>query len=234
MIKDRLLKAILFDQSMDGTVDEYKDRIRFSLGLTEAFDATGATDPGENGFWPDVDANTVLWRFRDRVFIGDAAGATGNRTGPQDVWPSQSFYGPNWMVRDGTLVAIAGNGLIGVVGMARAAEDTDGVAPSEVIGGSFFADADRASSQAWGIYSEVARQNDTSDGYGIEVDAKNRGADVTPNPYSLGITVHGLWVAAGGDGTYGGVPTNPSGAAMVVKANDSTWNVGIVLSLIHI
>jgi hypothetical protein len=187
--------------------------------------------PAEGGFWPDVDPATNIWRMRDRVFVGEAAGATGNRTGTQTAWPSQSFYGPNWIVRDSQLVATAETGLIAVSGLSRTSDqDTSGGNPTESIGGAFYAEADRDSSFAWGTYIEVVRRNDTSQGYCIELDAKNIGASVSPNAYTLGVTVHGIWAAAGGDGTYGGVPTNPSGAAIVIVPNDSTWNTGIVFS----
>jgi hypothetical protein len=197
--------------------------------LKEALNGTAAVT--ERGFWPDVDTSTQIWRMADRVFVGEAANATGNRTGTQTAWPATSGVGPNWITRDSQFIATAATGLIAVSGLSRTSDqDITGGNPQESIGGAFYAEADRDSSFAWGTYIEVVRRNDTSQGYCIELDAKNIGADVSPNAYTLGVTVHGIWAAAGGDGTYGGVPTNPSGAAIVILANDSTWNAGIVFS----
>jgi hypothetical protein len=200
-------------------------------GLRDYVMGVGTSVPSEGGFWPDIDSSTKIIRLRDRVFVGEAADATGNRTGTQTAWPATSGVGPNWITRDSQFIATAETGLIAVSGMSRTSDqDITGGNPQESIGGAFYAEADRANSFAWGTYIEVVRRNDTSQGYCIEFDAKNIGADVSPNPYSLGVTVHGIWAAAGGDGTYGGVPTNPSGGAIVILANDSTWNAGIVFS----
>jgi intracellular sulfur oxidation DsrE/DsrF family protein len=197
--------------------------------LKEALNGTAAVT--ERGFWPDITSTTQIWRMADRVFIGEAANATGNRTGTQTAWPATSGVGPNWITRDSQFISTAATGLIAVSGLSRTSDqDITGGNPTESIGGAFYAEADRDSSFAWGTYIEVVRRNDTSQGYCIELDAKNIGADVIPQPYALGTTVHGIWAAAGGDGTYGGVPTNPSGAAIVILANDHTWNTGIVFS----
>jgi hypothetical protein len=195
--------------------------------LKEALNGTASVT--ERGFWPDVDASTQIWRLRDRVFIGDAASSTGNRFGTQTAWPAVAADGPNWVVRDSTLLSIANSGNIAVAGLSRATDQTWSSNPGEVIGVVGYAEADVASSVAWGGYFEVVRRSDTAYGYGIEVDAKNIGANVTPTSYTVANdTVFGVWVAAGGDDAYGGAPTNPSGAAIVIKGNDSTWNTGIV------
>ena len=197
------------------------------ISLQEAADAVSGTYPSENGFWPDITSSTVVWRFRDRVFVGDAAGATGNRTGTQTAWPAVAADGPNWYLRDSTLAATSSEGLIAIAGLSRTSDQT-GAGPTESIGGAFYCDADAVNSTGWGIYTEYRRGTSSSSGYGIEIDAKNMSADVSANPFSLPAGAYGAWIAGGGDSAYGGTPANPSTAAIVIKTNDHTWNTGII------
>jgi hypothetical protein len=192
-------------------------------------EADATSTPEEGGFWPDVDSDTHIWRMRDRVFVGDAADATGNRNGTQTAWPAVAADGPNWMLRDATLAVVAPTGLIAASFLSRASDDTDGVAPANPIALALYADGDVDGVTAYGLYTEAIRRHDNNLSFGIETDARNIASNVTPTPYSMGTGAYGLWAAGGGDNAYDDAPTNPSAAAVAIVQNDHTWNVGIVI-----
>jgi hypothetical protein len=82
--------------------------------------------------------------------------------------------------------------------------------------------------KAWGLYSDIQHESGAASSYGLEVAAKNKGADSTGTPYGLGTGVFGTWLVAGGDNSYGGNAANPSNAAVVILGGASTWNTGIL------
>jgi hypothetical protein len=193
-------------------------------------EADATSTPEEGGFWPDVDSDTHIWRMRDRVFVGDAADATGNRTGTQTAWPAVAADGPSWMPRDATVLSIAPTGKIAVSGLSRASDlDVSEIGLFSPIGISGYADGDTDGVTVWGGYFEAVKRNTDSFAFGIEVDAKNMDANVSPTSYSTPAGAYGIWTAGGGDSAYGGTPTNPSAAAIAIVPNDSTWNVGLVI-----
>jgi hypothetical protein len=122
--------------------------------------------------------------------------------------------------------SFASTGLIAGAGFSKSSEQTS--VPTECIGWAGFVINDKASGVAWGLYSDVQHESGASSSYGLEVAAKNKGSNVTGTPYSLGLGVTGIHLAAGGDSTYGGAPTNPSKAAITILSNASTWNDGIL------
>jgi hypothetical protein len=184
------------------------------------------TDGGSTGFWPDITASAKILRLRDRVFVGAAAAATGNRSGSQGSILPDGTAGAAWALRDSQFLSIAQQGLIAISGIARSSDLND--APTETIGVAGFVVNDKAGASAWGLYSDIQHESGAGGSRGLEVAAKNKGADFTATPYGMASGVFGLWLAGGGDPTYGGAPANPSNTAIAIIKNGHTWNRGIV------
>lgn len=188
--------------------------------------AGDGTDPGYGGMWPDITPATTIVRLRDRLFVGDGAAATGNYSGTQGGKVPTNTQGASWISRDSAFFAFAPTGLIAGAGFSRSSDQT-GV-PTECIGWAGAVINDKSGGSAWGLYSDVQHESGASFSAGLEVAAKNKGSNITGTPYGLGAGVIGVWLAAGGDNTYGGSAANPSNAGIVFKKNAHTWNTGIL------
>ncbi len=184
----------------------------------------------KNGFWSDKDVSPpAFWRIRDRVGVGQAAtiGDTLSGFDSSLTWLPNSAAGANWILRDSQFSVMQDRGTIAVSGLSRA---SDGDFAHDAIGLAGFSISDLDNSSAWGGYFEVQLESGTGRGaYAIEIDVKNKGANVVGSPYSLGAGGHGLWIVAGGDSSYGGSPANPSNSAVTVLNNSHTWNNGILI-----
>lgn len=188
--------------------------------------ATVFGDQGDNGFWPDVTPTAQICRMRDRLFINDGAAFTGNRYGTQGGFVPDGPSGASWAPRDSMLFVASDSGNLAVTGFTSN-ENLDPADPTATIGVSGFVINNKISRSAWALYADIQHETGTSS-YGLEVAGKNKGGNSVPTPYGLGSGVYGVWLAGGGDPVYGGAPTNPSTAGVVLKKNGSTWNVGIV------
>src|SRR5262249_51258717 len=83
--------------------------------------------------------------------------------------------------------------------------------------------------RGWGMYSDVQHEAGARYSWGLEIAVKNKGSNVINDPYNggpIGLT-QGIWLAGGGDNTYGGSAANPSSVAILVGKNAHTWNKGI-------
>lgn len=191
-----------------------------------------AGGPTTGSFWHDNrPGDAKITRVRDRLLIGAAADLSGNIAPPTGAAVAQySTNGASWMLRDGAVVSISPNGLSGVVGFSRTSDGAStGFSASSraAIGVAAAVIGNTTTAPSWGMYSDVQLEADAA-GYGIEVAGKNKSINKTSYPYSLTTGVIGVWLAGGGDASYGGSPTNPSNAAIQIGKNASTWNVGIV------
>lgn len=86
---------------------------------------------------------------------------------------------------------------------------------------------------AWARYTEAVRSPEGGTAFAEEIAVKNKGSDVVSNPYNhlASNSTIGQWFAGGGDPFLnGGVPTNPSTAAIVIGKNGDTWNTGIIFA----
>jgi hypothetical protein len=191
------------------------------------------TIPDQNGFYPDISSETKIWRFVDRVFIGEGVEVTGNRFGSQGSIIPTGPDGASFTLRDSQLNVISSYGLMAINGVSRSSDQADipvaAVGPAACIAVSGVVINDKASGVAWGLYSDLQHESGAGSTFGLEVAAKNKGDNVDPTPYSMGGNgVYGVWLAGGGDSAYGGEPTNPSAAAIAILGNAGNWNKGIV------
>jgi hypothetical protein len=197
----------------------------------DVISTTTVETPTYGGFWSDIDANPPkVHRFRDRVFVGNAVLMNASRDSAPNAatWIVDSSTAPTYLTSSGMLNVMHERGGTAIVGMTRRSDQGSDTGMTG-IGVAGFALADKAAARGWGGYFEVQFEQGTA-GYALELDAKNKTAsDITTTPYSTpnGGT-YGAWIAGGGDSSMGGVPTNPSTAAIAVVKNGHTWNTGIV------
>lgn len=189
--------------------------------------------PTKKAFWSDVDGTaTNSWRFRDRVFIGEAVNCNDKRiTG--GVRPAWGQYA-SWAPRDSDLAVMSSRGALAISGMSRTS-DAVGLSPMVStwgIGGLTIVDASGSTARA--IYGDVQMESGASVGYGIEVVVKNKGTSSTTTPYFSTTGTFGIVLSAGGDPSYGGTATAPCNAALHIRGNGQAnsanykWNRGIV------
>lgn len=228
--------AIGYDsQALEEAVAEIRTGVEAALA-GKADTATAAivnTTPTEKGFWTE-DGLVNIWRFRDRVFVGDGADNNGSMAGGGS-WLSLSSgaggAGYNWMERTTQFLAVHSKGGTAVTGATRNSDKAGLVGHTTIgVAGVAVADLDYGSG-VWGGYFEVMRRDGINlVSYAMEVDAKNSGSRVETSPYlrwTAGATI-GIWLAAGGDGTVSPTAANPSSNALLIGANSERWVKGIV------
>ena len=188
-------------------------------------------DGGANGMWPDVTAATKILRARDRLFVGGGAAFTGNRIGTQGGFAATSAEGANWAPRDARMFVASDEGLIQVAGFVSNANiDATSGEPTESIGVAGFAIGNKASRSVWGLYGDVQFEAGNY-GYGLELAIKNKGSDLTSTPYFPTTGTYGLWLAGGGDSSYGDAATAPSNTAIAIGRTSGApygWNKGLI------
>jgi hypothetical protein len=173
---------------------------------------------------------SVLRGNLNRAFGGNNPSSwTGALTGSQGGFVPTTTEGASWAPRDSSFFIARDDGLMAVTGFASNTNIL-GTGGQETIGTSGFLINNKAGASGWAMYADVQHEVTAVGGFstGLEVAAKNKGANVTGNPYALGAGVTGIWLSGGGDNTYGGLAANPSNAAIVIVENASTWNIGIL------
>lgn len=187
--------------------------------------------PYGDGFWQDVDGTSSIWRFKQRVFIGDAVYQDNTRVGavPSPGWIPNAAAGANWAIRDSQFAVMQSRGGLAVTGMSRAS-DADGVSSQPAaIGVSGFVIANSATGHSgWAGYFDVQYESGAT-GYGLEIAVKNKGANLDSSPDLANTGTVGIWMNCG-DPSYGGAPANPNNAAIQIGSGVSgnTWNRGVV------
>lgn len=197
------------------------------------------TDSGQfdmhRGHFTGAGNGANIWRFADRVFIGEAASKwAASAAGVPDAgasWFSSNGLtgGPAFLgVSAALLVTTEDNaesgGRYAIVGAAKTsatAGNAIGVSGAVLNTGS--------SKVGWALYADAARFPGAGYTYGIELAVKDAsGVDVIGHAYGVAASSIGIWMAAGGDNAYGPASTNPNSAAIVIGANSQTWNTGII------
>jgi hypothetical protein len=196
------------------------------------------TDSGKlsygSPFYPDTNGANIS-RIKDRLFVGDGADFTGNFNGTQAGFVPSSTVGAAWAPRDSVIFGATDKGMMAVTGFASDKNrirdaylptiGVSGFAISEVTGpnpGSF---------GAWAMYADIQQNATVAPGsyaHGLEIAAKNNATNRISTPYLKAGGVLGIWLAGGGDPSYGGVGANPCNAGISFIKNGNTWNNGIV------
>lgn len=186
-------------------------------------------------FWTDIDPTSVIDRFVGRVLIGAGADNNGNYYPPRGDWLAA---GADWAARDATLLAMAPQGNMAIVGASRTSDDpgdngAGDLSGHSAIGVGGFLINDKLHGRGWAAYLDVQHEAGADWSTGVELAIKNKGTNVTHTPYSLPQGVTGLWVQGGGDPTSGGAAVNPAASFITLAKNPATpsvntFNAGIV------
>lgn len=175
-----------------------------------------------------------IWRFTDRVFVGEAAAHYAGGPGPDagNSWLDGPADGPHYLLSNATLISMPQDRRYGIVGAASTGIGS-GAGSAIGIGAIAINDATGANAApAWAFITEVQHETADAKTWGIEIALKNAsGAGTTLNPYSAGPTnmTTGLLLAGGGDNSFGPSATHPCTAGIVFSTSNSTgWNSGIV------
>ena len=192
----------------------------------------------EQGFWPDVTSSTRVWKFRDRLFVGDAVDHSGNLSAPYGTdWLSTDWNdgGLDWLMINAQFAVQSVNGRIAVLGASRSSGgggDSIGTAGVVMVDGV---------GPGWALYGD-ARKKPSGAGhpmYGMELAVKNQSVNVTMDPYGQSIPADPtimIHLQAGGDGSVGGVATAPTSAGINFghgqnhSGGPATLNTGIVFA----
>jgi hypothetical protein len=189
--------------------------------------ATITLSSEELGFWPDCGPGANIWKFRDRVFIGDAADNSGNYYPPRGSWLPDDVAGAGWAIRDAQLAVMATDGNMAVVGASRTSDNpgTNGegdISGHVAIGLSGFLINDKPQGRGWAGYFDVQHEAGATWSTGAEIAVKNKGANVTHTPYSIPGGATGVWMQGGGDPRSGGPAVNPAASVVTVVRNPFT------------
>ncbi len=192
-------------------------------------------EPPYVGFWTNTDNNPNInvMRLRERLFIGDCVGVSNARVNNSNTWIPDAATGANWIPRDSQVCVMGDRGTISFSALAKSSLGDD--VGAAAIAGAFATiyDSTTANHFGWGMYVEVQHQPSgaqfTGASFGIECDMKNK-TTWNPNPTIYGTFQGGtycLWLAGGGDSTFGGASVRPSTAAIFILSNTNSWNAGI-------
>lgn len=179
---------------------------------------------------PDYPEGQNIWRFADRVFVGDAAANLSGLPSPNQgtSWFGNNVNYPGYLGVNGKLVLSTSdfyNDLPYGVTVGVRTSDTQ----QEAIGVGVAVINDKPTlSPAWGIIVEAQREA-IGQIYGIEIAAKNKFSNERMYPNQQTSGMFGLWLAGGGDDAFGGASTHPATAGIVILKNKNTWNTGIVV-----
>ena len=176
----------------------------------------------------DTNNGANVWRFADRVFVGEAAAEfAGDNLAADggDSWFDNTNY-PGYLGINAQLLTVNNVGKYGIVAATRASDGTG----TQVIGFGAATINDKASGSAWGFIAELQHETGGNQSFGIEIAAKNSSATSNnpKTPYTATGGVFGVWCAGGGDNAFGPASTRASNAAFVVLKNSQSWQRGLV------
>lgn len=143
--------------------------------------------------------------FDAKIYTATTSGTTGS-TPPTHTSSTASDGGVTWEFTDYTYHVTIGSGHVA------------------------YSDQDDGNG-AWAGYFESVRGTAGGSVYGVEIVSKNRGSNVTSDPFNAlpaGFT-HNIQIVGGGDASYGGAPANPSTSGITFLNNGHTINGAIVV-----
>jgi hypothetical protein len=159
------------------------------------------------GFWDDDAPAGRLFRFADRVFVGDAATEGGGKRAPgvEKSWVGNSAGGfMTYFESRSTFSSFSQIGSIGVAGAARSS-DNDRAGELNTIGGGFFAKNDNTNAadkkSVWAIYGHASQEADNRFTTALELDVCSTQTLVGVTPYTMagtGVTATS-WFGVGGE-----------------------------------
>lgn len=187
---------------------------------------------GTGGFYTDVGTPPQVWKFADRVRIGNQQAMDADL-----IWDaSPVFTTPfGWQERDSALF-VGSNGRLAISAISQTSKNVGpfpgpGFNPTAIaINGLTFNDDTTHSSLAWAGYFEAYRIQNAGAIYGMEIDVGDGNLGGTVNdPYTIGGSAAvGILLNSGGSTGMG--YQQPSSAALIIGNNGSTFRRGIVIN----
>ena len=169
----------------------------------------------KRGFWEDVEPGANIWRFGDRVLVGDAVDQDGNKYPTVRSWVGVSANGyMTYFDSRSEMEVISKIGGIGVASASRSSDD-DRLGERTTMGFASYVINDNENTSdkksAWAYYGHAVHSKDNFFTVGLELDVCNvSGASfVGVNPYSMGEggTTAGAWIGVGGETVQSGIPS---------------------------
>ena len=209
---------------------------QFTYAITQDYpDAsaawTAAPTLATGGFWDDDTPSGRMFRFADRVFVGDAAteGGGAQFPGVEKSWVGFSASGfMTYFDSRSTMAVYSPIGAVGIAGASRSS-DNDRAGELNTIGGGFYVNNDNTDGankkSAWAIYGHAATDADNEFTAAMELDACTTTTAVGVTPFTMGVAggVATAWLGVGGE-TAQGLVANGFGATL----NNVSCAVGIV------
>lgn len=182
----------------------------------------GGATPIERGFWPDVGAGANVWRFRDRVLIGDAVDQDGKKNPSPRSWVGLEAAGYMTYFDSRSQAEIVST--IGGIGAAFASRSSDNVLAGELntIGAGSYVNNDNLNTSdkksAWAYYGHAVQKEPNFFTACMEVDICNSQAYVSVSPYQMGApgTTAAHWIGVGGETAQSGLSSQPASVALAV------------------
>ena len=188
----------------------------------------------ERGYFSDDATGANIYRFRDKVLIGDAADYDGKGTPAANSWLGDLGTGGTteiWIEQNSTLSVIASRG-IGISGAASSLDAPGAGGGSLGVVGFSINDGGDDTHNVWGGYFEAVRDTAGGQACGIEIDVTNLAASpntTATNPYNTWVdgTTIGLSIASGGSSAVWGTSENTD-VALEIHPNGSLFRTGII------
>ena len=186
----------------------------WSVDAGVTFGGAGRVLERERGFWTDFSVDGAnIWRFRDRVLIGDACDQSGKRNiGSDKSWVGFEANGYLTYFDTSSQAQVAQTiGRIGLSSASRTSDQVDTI--SSCIGIASYVNNDRndaTAKGAWAYYGHAANKGNTSSTFVAEMCVCNVSSNPlsTSSPYNIapkGVTAN-LWLTTGGETVQGGTP----------------------------
>lgn len=178
--------------------------------------------PAEKGFWSDIGAGVNMWRFRDRLMLGDAVDQDGNKFPTVKSWVG--FEAGGFMTYFDSRTQMGVFSTKGGVGAAFASRSSDNLEPGELntIGAGSYVTNDNLNAAdkkaAWSYYGHAVQKEPNEFTACMEVDICNQQAYVPVSPYQMGTTgtTAAHWIGVGGETAQAGLSSQPASVAIAV------------------
>lgn len=189
---------------------------QFGLGIP------GKAAPAERGFWNDVGGGANIWKFRDRLMLGDAVEQDGNQFPALKSWVG--FEAGGYMTYFDSRTQMGVFSTKGAVGAAFASRSSDNVLAGELntIGAGSYVTNDNLNAAdkkaAWSYYGHAVQKEPNEFTACMEVDICNQQAYVPVSPYQMGTTgtTAAHWIGVGGETAQAGLSSQPASVAIAV------------------
>lgn len=201
-------------------------------------------DPTPLGFYTTEGSGVRLWKFADRVLVGDAVTYNGGKNGTE-MNSAQSDFAANtkirWTERDAQFIVASTEGITAILGETRSSRRSGyfdasrqrapvGVAGLGVTDSTDYDSGARAAYfEGWVQHTGGGTHNRGAVGIEISI-ADSRSGGVQDNPYKgMGSLALGMWISSSLSSELGGT-AGPSSSAIKIGLGNDTFYKGLVFN----